>query len=312
MSSRPRPVTATVTKPRWMDIADADAIAYAHRHSLDSSGSTESLTSILGHSSYESIPSEEEEERIRHEAYFERNARLEKEFRELNKKVEQIVITDRKTASDPKLSSWEMWIINKTKEDRYIKKLNQQKEREERLKKEDEEREKQKKLKEVEKKIQKWIEKKNGEMKRQKRLQREEALKKEMDKKRQEQQTVEKAQEKIQKWMEKKQRDECLRKKAEKLRQREEKKKKAQKKKEAEEEYEKWKKMAKKRPKSAPSSVGFIGGKLTQYHDTGAYPTPSYCNPIPWQPIHIPTEKKTDKPKRPKPKKYVWNPNKYY
>ena len=78
MASRPRPVTATVTKPRWMEIADDDAMAYAYRHSLDSTGSTESLTSILDHSSYESIPSEVEDEQMKHQAYLEHNARLEK------------------------------------------------------------------------------------------------------------------------------------------------------------------------------------------------------------------------------------------
>lgn len=58
MSARPRPVTATVTKPEWMKAE------YAYRpysHSLDSTGSTESLISCLDHDSYESSADEEQE-----------------------------------------------------------------------------------------------------------------------------------------------------------------------------------------------------------------------------------------------------------
>ncbi|KAK7500765.1 hypothetical protein BaRGS_00008009 [Batillaria attramentaria] len=55
MSARPRPVTATVTKPAWMQVPDADAAAY-RRHSLTSNGSTASLTSVLDHDSYISEP----------------------------------------------------------------------------------------------------------------------------------------------------------------------------------------------------------------------------------------------------------------
>lgn len=55
MSARPRPVTATVTKPVWMQVPEADAAAY-RRFSLTSNGSTASLTSVLDHDSYVSEP----------------------------------------------------------------------------------------------------------------------------------------------------------------------------------------------------------------------------------------------------------------
>lgn len=55
MSARPRPVTATVTKPPWMKIPPADAAMY-RRQSLTSNGSTASLTSVLDHDSYISEP----------------------------------------------------------------------------------------------------------------------------------------------------------------------------------------------------------------------------------------------------------------
>ena len=55
MSARPRPVTATVTKPPWMKVPDAEAALY-RRQSLTSNGSTASLTSVLDHDSYTSEP----------------------------------------------------------------------------------------------------------------------------------------------------------------------------------------------------------------------------------------------------------------
>ena len=64
MSARPRPVTATVTKPPWMQVPDADAAMY-RRHSLTSNGSTASLTSVLDHDSYTSEPEYEDEKEER-------------------------------------------------------------------------------------------------------------------------------------------------------------------------------------------------------------------------------------------------------
>lgn len=58
MSCRPRPVTATVTKPKWME---PKVLAGRSRAlSLDSSGSTSSLVSVLDHDSYDSYESENE------------------------------------------------------------------------------------------------------------------------------------------------------------------------------------------------------------------------------------------------------------
>ena len=48
------------------------------------------------------------------------------------------------------------------------------------------------------------------------------------------------------------------------------------------------------------------------YYDGNVHPTPSFYNPLPWLPIHVPPPKpeKSRRPKSSKPK-YVWNPNKY-
>lgn len=62
------------------------------------------------------------------------------------------------------------------------------------------------------------------------------------------------------------------------------------------------------------SAIIFIFFYLsTGYHDTGAYPAPTFYNPIPWHPIPIPKTQKTERPKsRTRSKKYVWNPQKYF
>jgi len=51
-SLRPRPVTATVTKPSWMQ---PEAIVGPRSRSVESRGSTASLTSVLEHDSYISL-----------------------------------------------------------------------------------------------------------------------------------------------------------------------------------------------------------------------------------------------------------------
>lgn len=57
MSLRPRPVTATVTKPKWMEPQGRRRRSY----DLESNGSTASLTSVLDHDSYVSpAPSDDE------------------------------------------------------------------------------------------------------------------------------------------------------------------------------------------------------------------------------------------------------------
>jgi coiled-coil domain-containing protein 34 len=51
---------------------------------------------------------------------------------------------------------------------------------------------------------------------------------------------------------------------------------------------------------------------FTGYHDTNAYPVPSFYNPLPWQPIPIPKQKQERKTRtKTKSRRYVWNPNKY-
>ena len=61
-SLRPRPVTATVTKPSWMQ---PEAIVGRRPDSPDSRGSTASLTSVLDHESCESLSEDEIDRQVK-------------------------------------------------------------------------------------------------------------------------------------------------------------------------------------------------------------------------------------------------------
>ncbi|XP_046371002.1 coiled-coil domain-containing protein 34-like isoform X2 [Haliotis rufescens] len=312
MSTRPRPVTATVTKPRWMSMPDADSIARARRHSLGSTGSTASLVSVLDHDSYISVPSDSELEAPK--------VQLRKRSSRKTKGANEVIVSKpagedgrRKSSNSMEkgLSPWEIWLIAKTQEERQHRQQEIQRKKEDKIKKREEEKEKERKLMKAEDVRKEWMERKKNE----------EMLKRRTEKlqTRNEKQAKEETQTSIQQksannfklWKKHKYEEERERKRSDKqktIQEEEEKKKKAE---ISERKYQEWCKNADKRPKSAPNSFGYMEGKLKGYHDSAAYPTPSFYNPQPWQPIHIPRVK-NEKPKRPKPKKYVWNPNKYY
>ncbi|XP_046569260.1 LOW QUALITY PROTEIN: coiled-coil domain-containing protein 34-like [Haliotis rubra] len=312
MTTRPRPVTATVTKPRWMAMPDADAIARARRHSLGSTGSTASLVSVLDHDSYMSVPSDSELEAPKVQLS-KRSPRKTKGANEVT--VRKTAVEDgRKKSSDSMengLSPWEVWLITKTQEERKLRQQEIQRKKQEKLKKTEEAKEKEKKQNKTEGVLKEWIERKKNE----------EMLRRGMEKlkTRSEKQQKEKTQINIQQkaaenfvlWKKQKSEEEREKKKSDKLKKLQEEEEKRQKADKAEKRYKEWCKNADRRPKSAPNSFGYMEGKLKGYHDTAAYPTPSFYNPLPWQPIHIPRVK-NEKPKKSKPKKYVWNPNKYY
>ena len=62
MSARPRPVTATVTKPKW-PVPVTSTPLRGDFITLSEGSSTESLVSVLNHDSCESIPPSEDEEK---------------------------------------------------------------------------------------------------------------------------------------------------------------------------------------------------------------------------------------------------------
>ncbi|KAK3600817.1 hypothetical protein CHS0354_020497 [Potamilus streckersoni] len=329
-SLRPRPVTATVTKPKWMQ---PEAIVGPRRsHSVESRGSTASLTSILDHDSYESLSLSDDDELLVKEKEQDKENLKEREIKsaksrpslpskrvssgkkQLTRKYAASLpadYTETDDVSESKLSPWEQWLIEKAKEAREKKKLEREKKKQEKLEQEKKERPKLETKVRREQKYQEWVEKKTFEENLKLRCERQKQKTKKMieaeKKKREEQKAIRKYNE----WLyqkKQKEREQKLEEKRKKQEEEEEKEKQLEK---AKEKYEEWLKKAQKKPKSVPNSFGYTSGKLTGYHDMNAYPVPSFYNPIPWQPLSIP-KSSTDKPKKKRAKpKYVWNPEKY-
>ncbi|XP_050418581.2 coiled-coil domain-containing protein 34 isoform X2 [Patella vulgata] len=342
-SSRPRPVTATVTKPKWME----PPCNSTHRHSLDSTGSTASLTSVLDHDSYISDYTDDDD--IHHT------------FNDMKIEEGPLDSTYNKTADDktddtcnyttddqlsyspyersksksPRtpirkqrkmedefqgLSPWERWLLIKTREERIKKKFEL---RNKRAKEEEEKKKEEKKMEKIgrtEEEIEKWEEKKIEKIKQQKRLEKEA---KELEKSKEEEkkmEILEKSSQKYKEWMKAKKQAELSKRREEKEKLKREKEEEEARKLKAEQKYKEWVEKAKQRPMSASinCSRNSSSNRLTDQPDFGAYPEPTFCNPIPWQPIKIPAPKSAskanvNKSKVKKPKgKYVWNPEKYF
>ncbi|XP_077865128.1 uncharacterized protein LOC102804282 [Saccoglossus kowalevskii] len=189
------------------------------------------------------------------------------------------------------LSPWEQWLVSKEKEDRLKVKKAMKIEEEKQRQEEEKKKEKEELLKKASGKYKEWSEQKTIQQKvRTKNELRKKRIEEEMQKE-EKRKIEEKATEKFQEWTEKK-------KEAEKERKRKEKEKQAKKEEEekerrlkAEEKYNEWKDQAKNRPKPQRSSFGYTMGTLTGYYDAGAYPIPSYYNPVPWQPTEVPKSK---------------------
>ncbi|KAG2462524.1 CCD34 protein, partial [Polypterus senegalus] len=56
----------------------------------------------------------------------------------------------------------------------------------------------------------------------------------------------------------------------------------------ADKKFKEWLRSAKDKPRPASSPCGYSNGKPTGFYDQNYYPAPSFCNPIPWKPIHVP------------------------
>ncbi|KAL5006610.1 hypothetical protein ScPMuIL_015416 [Solemya velum] len=152
--SRPRPVTATVTKPKWME---PKVLAGRSRTlSLDSSGSTSSLVSVLDHDSYDSYESENEPEEVyekvtltyeHNDEHNEDKNNIADDYSILSPSVDnrsedvskvENLMHSLTTEDNDGLSSWESWLIRKTKLQRLKQKEMIQKKKKEKQEKEEE------------------------------------------------------------------------------------------------------------------------------------------------------------------------------
>ncbi|KAL2093902.1 hypothetical protein ACEWY4_011214 [Coilia grayii] len=207
----------------------------------------------------------------------------------IHRKVAEVKF-DKSSISLQNLSAWEQWLVNKAKEERL---KSEQKALEEHTlleKQLQEQREKQQKRLQTEAKIQEWLKMKR-QLEKQAKERKERQKQEEIEKEKQKQKEIErKAQEKYKEWLLKKKQEENERKEREKeeaaLKEAEEKERGRR----AEETFQQWlREQTKNRPKRNTSPKGY---------DNLNYPSPSFYNPIPWKPIHIPPPEKPPRVRR--------------
>ncbi|CAH6788139.1 Ccdc34 [Phodopus roborovskii] len=153
------------------------------------------------------------------------------------------------------LTPWEMWFVGKEKEERgrlQQKVLEERKEREQKINKE------------MEEKAAKKLEKEH---------------------------LQEKSKAKYQEWLKKKNAEECEKKKKEKEKEKQRQAELQEKKEIAEKKFKEWLENAKNKPRPTAKSYGYASGKLTGFYSGNSYPEPTFYNPIPWKPIHMPPPK---------------------
>ncbi|KAH3715940.1 hypothetical protein DPMN_058656 [Dreissena polymorpha] len=281
---RPRPVTATVTKPSWMR---PEAIVGPRSRSVESLGSTASLTSVLDHDSYISVSDDEEryyddssptdpnklggkenQEPIKNKQEIHNNTFVKEKKvgkkKIVRKYVESSYTDDTATESpEPGLSPWEQWLIQKVKDDRQKRREERRKKKEIAQKKKEEEAVKQKKLQQAEVIRKEWVEKKNFEEKLKKKVEKQREKTDVMIKEEQKKLEQVKAERKFQEWKEMKAEEEKRKKQEDKRKKEEEERVQKQQRVQAQKKFEEWCKKADSRPKPLPNSFGYTSGKLT-------------------------------------------------
>ncbi|XP_029952267.1 coiled-coil domain-containing protein 34 isoform X2 [Salarias fasciatus] len=215
---------------------------------------------------------------------------------------EQMLCAVLQPPASPTLGAWEMWLVNKAKEDRL--KLEQKAE-EERLfkeKQEQQERERKEKSIVVEEKIHEWLRMKREKERNEQLLKKNKELE-EIQRQQEKQREIEqKAQQKYKDWLQKKNQEKNEKEKKEKedaaLKEEQEKERRRK----AEEKFKEWLAKANEKDRASPQSPAHPRSPYDK-----SYPSPSFYNPIPWKPIHVPppetrviktSEKKPQKQRR--------------
>ncbi|XP_055790651.1 coiled-coil domain-containing protein 34-like isoform X1 [Salvelinus fontinalis] len=279
----------------------------------DSTGdSTYSLLSPIYHDSYES---DEDLAAAHHVHQIDTSATQSDDARPLSpirydpqqKPPERRAVTE---AEDPEasLSAWERWLVCKAKEERLRIEKKAEEERLLRERKEEQEREQQKKKMVVEEKIQEWLQMKK-EQEKQEKLLKESKEQEEMQRQRQKQREIEqKAEEKYREWLRRKNLEKMERERRAKeeaaCREAQERERRQR----ADENFKEWLR-AQDKSRPSPNAPGCPRGG----YDNVTYPSPSFYNPIPWKPIHVPPPEKppgmkTSRRKQPSQPKYQNSP----
>ncbi|XP_070764164.1 coiled-coil domain-containing protein 34 [Enoplosus armatus] len=196
---------------------------------------------------------------------------------------EQMLNAAVEPVSSPTLSAWEMWLVNKAKEDRLKLEMKAEEERLLKEKKEQQEREREQKNIVMEEKIQEWLKMKR-EQEKHEHLLKQHKEEEEIQRQQKKQREIEhKAQQKYKDWLQKKNQEkiEIEKKEKEEAALKEEQEK--ERRKRAEENFKEWLAKSNEKSRASPKSPCYPASP----YDT-SYPSPSFYNPIPWKPIHVP------------------------
>ncbi|XP_074534093.1 coiled-coil domain-containing protein 34 [Halichoeres trimaculatus] len=217
---------------------------------------------------------------------------------------EQMLEAAMEPVSSPTLSAWETWLVNKAKEERL---KSEKKAEEERLLNEKEEqlqREQERKKILMEERIHEWLKMKREQEKNEHFLSQRKDEEKIQSQREKQKEIEQKAQQKYKEWLQKKnQKKKEMEKQAKEeaaLKEEHERERRRR----AEEKFQEWLLKANEKSKARPKSpCCTTGGPYDKF-----LPSPGFCNPIPWKPIHVPPPEtslaKTSEKKNSKQNKY--------
>ncbi|KAL4642058.1 coiled-coil domain-containing protein 34 isoform X1 [Arapaima gigas] len=240
--------------------------------------STSSLLSPIYHNSFESDPEDGE--------YPEEPASQGVPWSQGGKEMTIQGETDVKNSSGLTLSAWEEWIISKARKDRLRMERKAREEAVLRETKMQQEKEQEQRKIAVEKKISEWLQTKRNQEKMEKQLKNSIALEEENYKRQKKRESEEKAQKRYMEWLQKKKQEAMMKNQKEKEEAARRDLEARERKQRSDEEFKKWLMNVKDRPQPV-TNTSSSRRNMKGYYDN-AYPAPSYCNPIPWKPIHNP------------------------
>uniref|UniRef100_A0A1A7W9N9 Coiled-coil domain containing 34 n=1 Tax=Iconisemion striatum TaxID=60296 RepID=A0A1A7W9N9_9TELE len=205
-------------------------------------------------------------------------------------------------AVSPSYSAWQVWLLNKTKEDRLKMEKKTEEENLHKQKQEMQQREQELKKTMAGEKIQGWLKVKR-EQERQEQLLTQKKEEEEMQRQQKKQREInQKAQQKYKDWLQKKNQEKAEKEKKEKEEASMKEELERERRRRAEDKFKEWLTQANEKSRMSPKLPSYP----TSPYDK-SYPAPSFYNPIPWKPIHVPppetSPNKTSGKKPPKQKR---------
>uniref|UniRef100_UPI0037E8A1BD coiled-coil domain-containing protein 34 n=1 Tax=Semicossyphus pulcher TaxID=241346 RepID=UPI0037E8A1BD len=196
---------------------------------------------------------------------------------------EQMLKTAVEPACSPALSAWEMWLVNKSKEERLKSEKKAEEEHLLKKKQDQEEREREQKKLVMDERIHEWLKMKR-EREKNEQLVKQHKEEEEIQRQQEKQREIErKAQQKYKDWLQRKnqRKKEMEKKEKEEAALKEEQERERHRR--AEEKFKEWLIKANEKSRATPKSPCYTTGPYDKF-----LPSPSFYNPIPWKPIHVP------------------------